>query len=332
MVKKLKTETTKTVKELSSEEMFRSFDLIRETALPVEPLWGNFLIKKAITAIIGDPGIGKTSFGYSMTTALCLGQPFLKVYSEEPVNSLYMDFESADSLVSSRSNLILNDPLHLVSIPNLYIYNIADYYIDDIGEKLLKFCKEKEVNLVSIDNQSMAFRTANENDNAEAIEQMHYLRQLANETGAAIILFHHAGKSNLSGTRKGTGAFARARLADIMINIDMPIENKRDIIRFECVKNRMVDEEVIWFLKKEKGQFIFTEPPLGLIGSSNTNTVIYNAQSSIINLLMIRGELSRKEIADKLASYKVRTIDEALERLKKLNRIGQRHYGHYSLV
>ena len=61
--------------------IFRSIDEIRETAPPLEPLWGFFLFKKAITAFISDPGVGKTSFGYVQTQALCQGKSFLSIHA-----------------------------------------------------------------------------------------------------------------------------------------------------------------------------------------------------------------------------------------------------------
>lgn len=314
-----------------SEELFRPIDEIRRTAKPLEPLWGYFLFKKAITSIVGDPGVCKTTFGYGLGKAACLGQDFLGIPFEEPVNALYMDFESADSLVASRANLVIGEE----KVPNLYIYNVVDYYLPQVAEVAIKFCREHDINLIFVDNQSMAFSTRDENDNAEAIKQMRFTRTFTNACGAALISFHHTSKANLPGTRKGTGAFARARLADICINLDIPAEEEApDIVRLETAKNRLVDEKVLWYIKKEGGRFIFAEPPLGVSGAP-TDTVIYKAQVEVLSLLrngataqLKFGELS---VAMEKKGFSESWTDHAVRRLLQQNRIYKPQYGYYAL-
>lgn len=296
----------------SPEELFRPIDAIRKTARPLEPLWGYFLYRKAITSIVGDPGICKTTLGYGLAKSLCLGQPFLDIEAEEPVNSVYADFESADSLVASRANLVIGDE----EVPNFFIYNIVDYYLSQIATVLIKFCKENNINLVFIDSQSMAFNTRDENDNAEAIRQMKFLRSIANACNASFILFHHTSKANLIGTRKGTGAFARARLSDVCINLELAEEDKPDIIKLEMVKNRLVDEKVLWFLKKEEGKFRQVEPPLGAIGQA-TNTKVYKAQKAVLEYMsfgvkyqyaVLVSELGNNGVENSMVQYAVRKL------------------------
>jgi len=313
------------------EELFRPIDEIRRTAKPLEPLWGYFLFKKAITSIVGDPGVCKTTFGYGLGKAACLRQEFLGIPFEEPVNALYMDFESADSLVASRANLVIGDE----KVPNLYIYNIVDYYLPQVTEVTINFCKEHNINLIFIDNQSMAFNTRDENDNAEAIKQMKFTRSFTNACDAAVISFHHTSKANLSGTRKGTGAFARARLADICVNLDIPAEEEApDIVRLETAKNRLVDEKVLWYFKKEEGKFVFVEPPLGVSGTP-TGTAIYKAQVELLSLLkngtttqMKFGELN---VAMEEKGFSASWTDHAVRRLLQQNRIYRPAYGYYAI-
>lgn len=315
--------------ELSPEELFRPIDEIRKHAQPLEPLWGYFLFKKAITSIVGDPGICKTTFGYGLAKSLCLGEAFLDISAEESVNALYMDFESADSLVASRANLVFGD----AKIPNLYIYNIVDYYLPQVSTVSLGFCVEHKINLIFVDNQSMAFNTRDENDNAEAIKQMRFVRGFANATGAAVISFHHTSKANLTGTRKGTGAFARARLADICINLDVPAEEDPDIVRLETVKNRLVDEKVLWFIKKEEGEFRFTDPPLGISGLA-TNTMIYKAQKQMLSIMGKNSEMVKfSKLTEEMekAGFSPSWTDHTVRRLLQQNRIFKPEYGYYSL-
>jgi len=306
--------------------MFRTLATIRQNAKPLEPLWGFLLFKKAITSIVGDPGISKTTMGYGLATSLCMNQAFLDVRPEEPIKALYMDFESSDALIVSRANLI-----EVEDVPNFWIYNFVDYYLPNVAEIIVKFCQEKEVNLILVDNQSMAFNTHDENDNAEAIRQMKLLRTFTNACNTATIVFHHTSKANLTGTRKGSGAYGRARLADICINLDIPDEANPDLIRFEVSKNRMVNERVLWFIKKDKGTFSFADPPLGVSGQP-TNTLLYKAQQELLSIVDGNKEYKHNELITLAKGKGIDdiTVNNALWRLVQQGRLTKPRYGYYA--
>lgn len=308
------------------EDLFRTIDHIRANAPPLEPLWGDFLLRKAITSIVGDPGICKSTMGYGLAGAGCLGLPFLDIKFEEPTVVLYMDFESADSLVASRASLVFGE----TKIPNFYIYNSIEFYLKQVAEPIINFCTGHKVNLLFIDNQTAAFNTRDENDNSEAATQMRFVRQLTNACNTATVIFHHTSKANLSGTRKGTGAFARARLADICINLNYPQEDDESIVSFQVAKNRVVTEKPFWYLKKSKGGFAITDPPLGAIGQPRVNSIIYKVQQDILALLNNGQQYKRKDLIMKLPDYETRTVDEALEKLKRLGRVNSPQYGFYA--
>lgn len=319
---------------LDTNKLFRPLERVKQEAKPLQPLWGIFLVLQAITSIVGDPGAGKTTFGYDMLGDLCRGQAYLDIPPEYPVNCLYMDFESSDSLITSRSSFVFGD----TDIPNFYIYNSVDYYLTQIIQELVEFCREKEINLLVVDNQTTAFATRDENDNSEAAKQMRLLRQICNAVGCAMILFHHTSKANLSGSRKGTGAFARARLADIMLNINLIDPNDREYVYLEMVKNRFNDEDkMLWYLKKEGGQFVRTDPPLGFgAGEPSVHTTIYKAMIEVMGVLNngvspdgiafkdLQSELTRRGFSSNWA-------DHAVRRLIQQNRVFRPKYGYVAI-
>lgn len=316
------------------EELFRPIGKVRENAPPLEPLWGDLLLKKTVTSIVGDPGICKTTMGYGLAGAGCLGKSFLGINFEEPAIVLYMDFESADSLVASRANLVFGD----TEIPNFYVYNAIDYYLKQVADVTIKFCRSHNINLLFIDNQTAAFNTRDENDNSEAARQMRFVRQITQAVNAATIIFHHTSKSNLSGVRKGTGAFARARLADICINLDYPEKDNDSIISFRVVKNRLVTEKPFWYLEKKEGQFIVTDPPLGAIGKPAVDTKIYKAQEALLNILRnsdipCNEGLSFGALAKAMQEkdFTKNWTDHAIRRLVLQNRIYRVKYGYYAI-
>jgi hypothetical protein len=318
------TEERSREKQLNPEELFRPIDEICRSAPPLEPLWGFMLFKKAITSIVGAPGVCKTTFGYGLGFDLTSSKPFLDIMPEEPVKVLYMDFESADSLIKSRKSLISESPM-----PHFIVYNLVDYYIPQVASEVVQFCKAAKINLVFIDNQSVAFNTRDENDNAEAIKQMVILRKIANASGASLVIFHHTSKGNLPGTRKGTGAYARARLADICINLEVPDEGSPDVVRLEVVKNRLIDEKVLWYFKKKGGKFIFCDPPLGVFGKQ-TNTQIYKVQTAVLDALNGKGEIKFGELTSVMESkgFSANWTDHAVRRLLQQSRVSRPRYGY----
>jgi len=313
------------------EELFRLIGNVRLHASPLEPLWGDFLFKNAVTSIVGDPGICKSTFGYGLAGAGCLRQPFLGIKFEEPVATLYMDFESADSLVASRASLVFGE----TEVANFYIYNANEYYLKQVAKPIIDFCVGHEINLLFIDNQTTAFNTRDENDNSEAASQMRFVRQLTQACNTATVIFHHTSKANLSGTRKGTGAFARARLADICINLDYPDPENEDVITFRVAKNRLVGEKPFWYIKKEGGQFVIIDPPLGAIGKPTGDTQIYRAQEKLLSILGSSNppEVKFKDLTEAMArqGFSENWTDHAVRRLTLQNRIFKPKYGYYAI-
>lgn len=315
--------------QLDPGELFRTLGQIRKEAKPLEPLWGYLLYRKAITSIVGDPGLSKTTLAYTMTSCLCEGKPFLGIHPELPINAIYMDLESQDSLVVSRANLIMSK---VYDIPNMFIYNMVDYFITNIGHVLIDFCHKENINLIVIDNQSLAFNTRNENDNAEAIKQMKYLRWLTTSCNCATVLIHHTSKADLKDTRKGSGAYARARLADICINVNSPSQDNKDLIQFEVVKNRMVDDKMLLYLEKNKGAFNIVDPPTKEYRQPTT-TLVFKAQQDIINLFNeYSQELKAKYIKEQMniAGHDKHTVANALFRLTQQGILIKPRYGLYT--
>lgn len=312
---------------LDPKKLIRPIDEICQTAVPLEPLWGFFLYKKAITSIVADPGLGKTTLGYGLGMELAQGRPFLDIMPEEPVKVLYLDLESGDSLVMSRKMLV--DPEELV--PNFFVYNQVDFYFNQIATMLKEFCLANGINLVFIDNQTTAFNTRDENDNAEAAKQMRLLRMWVGDCNVALVIFHHTSKANLVGTRKGTGAFARARLADVCINLDYPDEEGApDVIRWQMVKNRMVDERTLWYLKKVEGKLEFTEQPLGSPGTQ-TNTKIYKAQRAVLEFMLLSVEYKYSDVVLNCIKNGIGEDDvkKATQKLYQQGRLSKPRWGYW---
>jgi len=312
-------------------KLFRTLDEIRATAKPIQVLWGFHLFKRAITAIIGDPGVGKTTFGYALGKSLCLNEAFLGIKAECPVSLIYLDMESSDSLVASRTNLLYNE--QEIVMKNFIVYNNPEKYITDVKDDIVKMAKSQNINLLLVDNQTVAFNTRDENDNSEAAKQMKWLRKLTNDCNAAMVLFHHTNKANSSGMRKGTGAFARARLADVIINLELGDADKTDEFVLDTVKNRLIEDKPRWNIHRKGAIYEIIETPLSFGGVSNkTNTVIFKVQQEVMALFADKDtQMKRKDIIDNLIvlGYDERIIAEAITKLSQFGRIYTPVYGMY---
>lgn len=312
---------------LRPEDLFRPLDRIIENAPPLEPLWGYFFFRKHVTSLVGDPGISKTTLGYKWLTTISNGKPFLGIMPDESVKVLYMDFESSDSLIASRSMLVKQE-----KSPNFIVYNLVDYYLPEISTIVVDYCRENDINIIVIDNQSMAFNTRDENDNSEAKREMRFIRSIAVACNAAVFIYHHPSKGHLPGTKRGSGAYARARLADVMYNLEYATEDNQDVVVLEQVKNRLIDEKLVWYLRKQEGEFIFTEAPNNMdIPKQATNTLIYEAQTKIMDILQRGVQLKAEDIIKDLEKMNVSkdSANNAIRKLKQQRRIVSIKYGFY---
>jgi len=338
MPKKDAEEVLKELEDLDEKGLlFRDFDSIRKTCEPLSPLWGDFLYRGHITSMVGDPGVCKTTFWYALTVKLCRGLPFLGYDPEAEIRVAGCDWESSDSLIGSRAELVDPDEKET---PFFKIFNNPEYTLVDILPFLLRNIKKYEINVLQIDNQTTAFNTFDENDNAEGKKQMMVLRHIVQETNVAILIYHHPSKASPDGMRKGSGAYVRARLADIMFNLNS-INGHPDIVEIECVKDRLAGKKGdVKYIKLDGGNFILLEdsdlpPNLGL---ATSNKPIDFAQREIIKLLQIVDYMARRDIVVKLCSNGLKpvsqaTVDNALRECRRLGRVEEVDgmYGCYRL-
>ena len=321
---------------------FEQFDHIRETAEPLVPVWGNYLFRKAITMIVGDPGVCKTTMGYAMTMALCRGEKFLNHHADCDIKTLYLDFESAPSLIKQRGDLL--DPKG-GETPGFAIWTLNEYTLPDLVPAIVRRANDEAYNVLIIDNQTTAFSTFDENDNAEAGKQFKVVRALAEESNAAIILYHHPSKMlstvidpsiMLPSLNKGAGAGARARLADIIFNLNRT--HIKDIVQFECCKDRIMGNQntVQYILKRmEDGVATFTLmdelPPGVALEFTPADKPKLLAMKEIQQLLLgVEGMLRNDLVAAvRREGISPSTIDKALSDLRRSGRVITNYKGQY---
>jgi len=312
--------------ELGQGTLVRKWEKIAAGADDPQPLWGNLLYLNAVTIIIGEPGIGKTTLEYALLKEVTHSLPFLGVHPTTEIKAMICDFESADCLIKQRY-LKMTDGEQ--EFPNIRIVNTAnfDFYamIPSLGQQRDNF----PFNLLIIDNMLTAFDCMDENDNAEARNKIKMCQSLARDWNCSIVVCHHPSKANLGGTRKGSGAFAWARCCDIYLNFNS-VQGNGDMIEIEPAKNRYSEDKTpIYCEKIGNGEFITADPPLG---------TTYPGQKPIDRLCRMIADFSsphtRQQIivmAKKDVGVESATVDRAIKRLVSEGMIvGDGYKGYYS--
>ena len=325
---------------------FVALDHIRETAEPLVPIWGNYLFRKAITMIVGDPGIMKTTMGYALAMALCRGDTFLGKHADYEAKVLYLDFESSQPLIKQRADLI--DP-DWEKTPNLNVWSRNEYALPEIAPAIIKHAQDEGFNIIIIDNNTTAFNTFDENDNAEAGKQIQMIRKIVDEADAAAILFHHPSKMlsavldptvPMPSLNKGSGAGARARLVDLLFNLNRT--HVKDLIQFECCKDRIMgnQNQVQYITRrlvtdgdKTKATFTLMDelPPGVALDFTPTDLPKEKVKKEILQLLLACDSMNRNDIVQNVRKdgTSPSTIDKALNELRRGGRVIPNYSGKY---
>jgi DNA-binding CsgD family transcriptional regulator len=171
--------------------------------------------------IYAKRGVGKTFFALSLSLSVTHGSGFGDWELQEAVNSLYVDGEMLPQDMKKRiANLQFN---YTKKEKNWYILssginlqngglsiNIAKPYWQDF---IFNEVKDKDIKLLLLDNISALTPGIEENESTSWDNIAVWVNKLK-QTGCAVILVHHAGKS---GTQRGTSA--REDMLDTVITL-----------------------------------------------------------------------------------------------------------------
>jgi hypothetical protein len=183
---------------------FKTLDLAG-TPPPVRWLVQDLLCRGDIHLELGEPGIGKSWLTMDLSVAVLQGRPWLnKPVVEGPGRVLYFDEENPEDLIFDR---LFRLGMTLGDVPNLrYINNQGlrlDRHADDMIEEALDF----EPSLIVLDSLTR-FHTGDE-DKAGFMAALYNdaLKPLARESQAAVVVLHHANKSDANSSyRRSRGS------------------------------------------------------------------------------------------------------------------------------
>lgn len=200
----------------STASRWKPLDLTQEPP-PVDWLVNNLIVRGASHILMGEPGIGKSW----LTMALCLGVVRGSEWLGQPVAApgrvLYVDEENAEGLVFHRlrRQLGMTDE----EARSVRYLNNQGILLDRDPDSLIDEALEFAPALIVLD--SLTRFHMGEEDKAGPMAQLYNmaLKPLARDTGAALVLLHHAGKTD------STSSYRRSRgSGEIIANVDIGID------------------------------------------------------------------------------------------------------------
>jgi len=182
---------------------------------PVEYVAQGLFALPSLNIVYGAPGTLKSFILADLAVCASAGMDWLPPapwingnqshgYPTRQCPTMWLDFDNGRRRTHDRfgalgrsRNLPADTPLYYYSMPSPWL-NAGDK--NSIGNLLLRM-QDKDIQLVLVDNLGVVSGDADENS-GDMVAVMSEFRQLAEETGAAVVLVHHQ--------RKGTGYTGRA--------------------------------------------------------------------------------------------------------------------------
>ena len=179
---------------------YRALDLTKEPP-PVRWLVEDFICRGDIHLLIGEPGIGKSWLTMAMAVAIANGDDtFLGHAIQEHGRVLYVDEENPEDLIYDRFRKLGIDRS---TARNIRYLNNAGIRLDGSdADVLVEEALDFEPALVVLDSLTR-FHTEDENHAGAMAALFHNaIKPLARETGAGVVLIHHANKTDSNSSYK----------------------------------------------------------------------------------------------------------------------------------
>jgi archaellum biogenesis ATPase FlaH len=291
-------------------------------------LWGLHIQARAVTLLSGQTSAGKTTFLHVLAYHLAEGREFLGIKPPRPLRVLYMDYES---------------PLDVLKEHFTRIGASANLYVIDPGtlpktHTLLRDLKalvhRHKIDLVIVDPLMVAYHVEDENNNAQANEQMEPFREVVRETQAGIVLVHNTGRkvqdAGHADPFAARGASARTDRADVALALHKVGEGRRSL---EVVKSRRrnLGERIHFAFDGELGYRLVdpTHGPAPRDWGAEAERVVREEQAAG------RAAAARKTIQERLGiadgSAEDRALTRALQKAVEEGLLAKADRGHYAL-
>lgn len=275
---------------------------------PIEYVVNKFIAEKSLSVWFGQFGAKKTWAALDLAVCAAVGKPWLGM-TTKPCNVLIIDEESGDYRLADRMGKALRGELGQDANEDVPIKSISyagfDLLksLDDVfllRELIMAF----DAKLVIIDTLMQMMKGGDENAVNETAPVLANLRTIAERTGAAIIVLHHANKM---GGYRGSSAIAGA--VDNLIRVESTQGD--GLIKFKAEKMR--DSEPFDFA----GEGNWDESGFYMTQSEDTaRAFLSDAQQCALDFFTEHGDGTLKQLADSAKDqYARETLKKALQNL-----------------
>jgi hypothetical protein len=308
---------------------------------PVEYITGKLFELPSLNIVYGAPGTMKSFLMQDLATCAMAGLDWLmpapwqpgraeRGYTTRQTPAIWLDFDNGKNRTLNRfealgrgRNLPENSPITIYSMPNPWLYADKPESIGTLAGRI----KERAARLVIIDNLGNVSGDADENS-AEMGKVMSHFRQLAEDTGAAIVLIHHQRKGN--GTDGRAGDTLRGH-SSIEAALDLALKVEREAysstINVSATKVRGADvlpfSAAFTYESKDSSDELRTARFFGLAGEDNSSDTAI--EKAIIETLQVNGPLNKtklktevKKTLEKVGPNRIGDIIDRAVSLKKI--------------
>lgn len=228
---------------------------------PPTPLWFGVYPGRA-SYLCGETGAGKSALAYNLAVHAARNVPLWDTPFGlgRPARVLYVDPENAGrydaGAVEGGLCATRLDRLGAGRPADLLFHDGQGVNLNDGVHRagLADLLRDERIDLLILDPLANLTPARDENDNAEGARHMAWLRELARDTGAAVLALHHAGKRwEDAGAAQQYGRGASARLAGADVGLLLRARGPRegddeyegetrprsDVCRLQVTKDRL---------------------------------------------------------------------------------------------
>ena len=189
----------------------RASDLLAEVPEPLDWILEDYLAVGSLALVVGKPKEGKTTLVYELAVKVAQGHTFLGRTTQK-AGVLILAVEENRRDVKARLANLGADGLETL---HLHIGPLTP--TPTFFAALTSFITHHEIRLVIVDTLAAFWSVQNENDASEMTKAVKPLLRLARESGACVLLIHHARKSEGSHGDEIRGSGALFGLVDVAI-------------------------------------------------------------------------------------------------------------------
>ena len=193
----------------------------------IEWVLEDYLPEGGLVLIAGKPKEGKTTLTYELAVKVAKGLPFLNRVTQ-PTGVLILGLEEHPRDMRLRLRALGADD----TLTNLFVLSGTLSPTSDTFEQMKRFILDKSIKLVVVDTLGVFWNVRDENDAAEVQRAIKPFLTLARESGACVLLIHHARKSEgqHGDEIRGSGAlFAAVDVALILKRHEIQSQRKLNV-------------------------------------------------------------------------------------------------------